>query len=487
MANANDIAKNAMSSIQSGGQALTDAQKQQQALEEQRRQQTADYLNNIEDPMAQGQGGYSADEASAIQDTAGLSGLNGQYGAISSDLSNLYNPDSVSPSADFLAGQQLTPQQQQDIVTGAGITAGRGAQAAKDAVGRAVAATGGNPMALATYRARLDRQGAGDAADAMTQSRINASNTARSAAANAEQMREQGGQNTFSQGSTIANEKAGIVGQQAGLENEGSTRAGTVANTRLGTQQNALQYYQGQNQQADTDAQNAQNRQQQTYQTQTGGTTSAANTGVNASQTPSTFDKIIGGVGGALSFLEDGDYLSGGMDAIVGEDGPEKVVQAADLPLSSVGMDHGVQSQKAQPFWKRLQQNMSTADRSVQPGQQPAKWSKVDTYSTLGKLGGGIARSFMEDGGFSDTAMAAPSASRTPFQTPGSGSPAPVSFRRRGSFMADGGIITQPTRVRLAPGEAVVPLDYRPGAKMRPSMAALPAVRTRQPFGAARA
>jgi hypothetical protein len=52
-----------------------------------------------------------------------------------------------------------------------------------------------------------------------------------------------------------------------------------------------------------------------------------------------------------------------------------------------------------------------------------------------------------------------------------------------GAPQGTNGIFTAPTRVNLHKGEAAVPLSYRAGAKVRPSMAALPAAKTRQPYG----
>ena len=51
------------------------------------------------------------------------------------------------------------------------------------------------------------------------------------------------------------------------------------------------------------------------------------------------------------------------------------------------------------------------------------------------------------------------------------------------SMLAEGSIVTKPTRVTLEQDEAVVPLSYRAGAKVRPSVAMKPM--GRQFYGAA--
>jgi hypothetical protein len=218
----------------SANQLQTNAQAAQAA--QQNATQAQDYLTPIEQQMASGQGGYSPDELSQIR---------------------------------------MTPEQQQQMVTSAGISAGTQTAAATDAAQRAANASGGNPLALAAYRARAAQQEGAQAGDAMTQARVAASNAA---------------------------------AQRA--ENIGQTRIGQQ-NVGLGLQS---QYQQQQNQ----DVQNALNRQ-----------TTGAGQGIQASQTPSTFDKIMGGIGGFLGALDEGYAADGGggmRDAVVAEGGPEAVV-----------------------------------------------------------------------------------------------------------------------------------------------------------------
>ena len=203
---------------------------------------SANYLNNIEDPLAQGQGGYNASELSQIN---------------------------------------MTPQQQQQMVTGAGISAGTNTAAATDAAQRATAASGGNPAAEAAYRARAASNIGAQAGDAQTQARVAASNAA--------------------------------AGRQ---EN--------IGQTRIGQQNQGLNYYQQQNAQSNQNAQNALGLQNQAYGTQTQGINGTLQAQEQASQNPNLFTEIAGGLGGALSFLDEGGM--GEEPAVVGEAGPEAIV-----------------------------------------------------------------------------------------------------------------------------------------------------------------
>lgn len=449
------------------------------------------FLNPIEQTLAQGGGGYSADEASQIR---------------------------------------MTPEQQADIVNRAGTTAGAATAAGVDAATRAANAAGGNPAAVAAYRGRAAQQEGAQAADAMTNARIGASNAA---------------------------------AQRA--ENIGQTRIGQQ-NVGLGLQQ---QYQQQQNQ----NEQNAQNRQVQGSQI-----------GLQASQTPSTFDKVMGGIGGALSFLDEG---GGGGNAVVAENGPEAVVrlepklsegqrrmygqeigahtarassqvqnadhvlappqreaairaktfleqsasakdpvtasqlaqkadltsrelgpgksdpvldklrdinrpsgppsykeegggsgeadepEGSDIPSSST--QQGDDAATSQPWYKRF---MSSIQPQPPTGQAPGAPSQMrangptpqspqmQSARTLGAGIGKVASLFLEDGW----------TGREPGRWDGTSDGTVNSvakFMEEGSPMeaADGAIFTKPTEIKMAPNEAAVPLGYRARAKARPSMA----------------
>lgn len=396
-----------------------------------------------------------------------------------------YANDNANAGAtqDYLTGTllpqlQMTPEEQQRIVTGAGISAGTGTQAAVGGAQRAANAAGGNPLALAAYRARAAKTQGVNAGDAMTQARIGASN-------------------------------------------EAAQRTGTIAN-----------YYQGLQSQQNQNAQNDMNRQTQANQL-----------GVSASQTPSTFDKIMGGISGAVSAIPKLDEGGTGSTAIVGEGGPEKIVDLTggggpsymddggfdvtpsggfDLYPGNANAETAAPSTPHPSFWQKLQASMKGGGFSGGPGSalpssgsgQQRPWSPVDTYtgfgSTVGKLAG-----MLEDGGVSDvrdvsfpegmeqrmkTALGGkPYAPAVPDKKPAyRAHPAdhqapswPQGMEQRmetitgGEHHADGGIgmqgrngiFTKPTQVKLGRNDAVVPLNYRARAKVRPSMAALPAAR----------
>jgi hypothetical protein len=460
------------------GQDLTDATKQDQAeaqglvnqsgqiygTEQGARGSTADYLNNVEDPLAQGNGGYNANETSQIE---------------------------------------MTPEQKQQMVTSAGISAGTNTAAATDAAQRATAAAGGNPAALAAYRARAASNVGAQAGDAQTQARVAA--------------------------------------QQAG-----AGEAENVGTTRLGQQTQGLNYYQGQNAQANSNAQNALGLQEeaqgltnqatglqsqalgnenQTYGTQTSGAVGTGNTAQAASQNPTTFDKTMGAIGGALSFLDDGDSGSG-EPAVIGENGPEAVVKMSKsymdggdvgsgetetegnaLPTDGAGDAGG--SGEADPrswFQKTMtkvrqqnqqQQQQQQSQPQFQPqSQQSGTPTAVKSWNTVGQGVGKIASMFMEDGDIMPDWRAAGGRSEaSEIGRPDAEQVAGRSYRAMGGepahvsemFNSDGGVIsgpggalvTKPTKVMLAKDDAVVPLNYRARAKVRPS-AAMPLIRNLQ-------
>jgi hypothetical protein len=109
----------------------------------------------------------------------------------------------------------------------------------------------------------------------------------------------------------------------------------------MGQQQYGMSTLQQQGQTQNQNAQNARQRQQQTYGTQTSGTNQATAIGAaadNANKSrPGIFDKIVGGVTGAVGALGGGEGMKaigladGGVVtkptyALIGEDGPEAVV-----------------------------------------------------------------------------------------------------------------------------------------------------------------
>jgi hypothetical protein len=88
------------------------------------------------------------------------------------------DPTKLSQSSDFVSRYRMTPQQQRDIVTGAGISAGTGYRAAIGDLERNATAAGMDPMGVAAAKQRMLRSAAGEGGDAMTLARIQASREA---------------------------------------------------------------------------------------------------------------------------------------------------------------------------------------------------------------------------------------------------------------------------------------------------------------------
>lgn len=367
----------------------------------------------------QGQQYQTADQQLANQYADQSSGTRAYLNPIESNLAGGgggYNPSEVSQI-------EYTPGDVNNIVQNAAITAGGQTAATVGAADRAAAAAGGNPSALATYRSRAAQTEGNQAADAMTNARVAAK------------------------------------GAEAG-------GAEAVGGARMGQQQEGLNYFGGLQGQQQQTALAEQGLGQAAYGTQTSGTNAAADTGLKASQTPSTLDKVIGGVAGAVSSLADGrtggtsDYLADGRtEAVAGEDGPEMIIEAAhhmddggQLPpsvnqpaMGTLPPQPGFGSQ-AKTILHNYLSSASPAPASPAGGQHP--WSPVDTWSGAGKAVGGLAH-YLADGGQVPQPPAAPK------------------------------LITSPTRVKLSPGDQVVPLSFRPNAKIRPS-AAIPAMQAMQ-------
>jgi hypothetical protein len=423
-------ANNAQNTIQAGAQSLNQQNNQELQQAQQNLSGTAQQLNSLEDPLAAGQGGYTQQEVSQIE---------------------------------------MSPEQQQQLIANAGISAGAANTAGLQQATQAANAVGGNPSALMAYTNRVNQQNAANAGNAATNARVQA--------------------------------------QQA---LSGETQQ--VGNAQLAQQNQGLSYLQGQNAQANQNAQNALQRNEQTYGTQTGGTNQATGNQINASQTPSTFDKIMGFLGGLedgvyIPHYEDGTEPAGGHHAIVGEGGPERIVNkypygaryaengtVATMPHYGDGYsgDAGAGwpnsagaappvSQNAPnpaptPFWKQLggalqqrqqqqvaQGGMAGSSGSTRGG---SGWNPTTPYSQVGNLAGSVASAaipalaaYLEDGGvmssFAEDGYHADSMNGHPQGT--------------------NGLFTKPTHVALKPGDAVVPLSHKPHtAKVRPSMAMMP-------------
>jgi hypothetical protein len=358
--------------------------------------------------VTQGQADMAgAIDANALKASKGYAeGLMSNWERTDDRMDEAANSDELGLSENFTSDYEMTPEQQQDIVTGAGISAGTGYRAAKDDLVRRSLAAGVDPLGVAAASSRLEREAAGEAGDAMTLARIGASDAAAKRIQTAEDMRlgaaqEQANQRMeaaeasgtlglqsgsewehtrlgaeqdisdrkLSAAQTTAAQRIGTESEIAGRENDlendtQKTKAtntlsvydrlsgnyGKVADTRLGGQQNKVNYETGQQQMANQNANAAADRRVGVYGT-TGELTNAAtgNQIRNASR-PSTWEKVaglgIGAVGavtggGGIPGLGGGKSKGGGATggviteptvAVLGEAGPEVVVPLTSRP-----------------------------------------------------------------------------------------------------------------------------------------------------------
>jgi hypothetical protein len=153
----------------------------------------------------------------------------------------------------------------------------------------------------------------------------------------------------------------------------GSQAGQTVANERIAGQNTYRQYLGGQSNTMLNASQTARGQQigayggqTSAYGTQMGATNQATSTAVNANGQPGTADKIIGGITGAISALEDGGAGKKGKLAIVGEHGPEWVG-----PLEDGGMAPGSAAGNI-PRYGGAPPTVSMLQPGTQPAPQPA-------------------------------------------------------------------------------------------------------------------
>lgn len=524
-------------------------------------------INNLENQYMAGQGGYTPQEASAIQGnpqgwqqyynpmaqglssaatqeaqglssaasnpanlqsgqavqnladaiTGGTNGLNSQLDTMDARVRGAIDPNALSQSQNANAAEQFGPAAQQAMVTGAGISAGLQDQAAVDAMQRSALAAGSSPAGVAAYRARMARQQAIDSGNAMTQARATAAQLGMQGATTAEQQRlgaqqyltgrqvgaeQQLGQfgvtsraadvaqrvnaiqNTEAQriaaqqgasqmqmnaaatggqaqmGAATTSGQAGMYGQQNADVNA-SNRAAAIGQMRIGQQNVGLAGQKQTQSQMNQNAQNAYQRQQQTYGTQTGAGNQAANMGLAASQTPSTWDKIAGGIAGGLGavagFIADGDVATSPQLRVLGEDGPEAVV----------------------PYRARIQQALKGASGALAGASGSARLGQPQPQSPWARLAGSaadVAGAYRARRGMSNALQTTGNQllnqdlqNMTQVQPPQVNPPQPPEQMNQGK------IVTKPTLAVIGEDEpeAVVPLNFRARAKTRPSMVAV--------------
>lgn len=193
-------------------------------------------------------------------------GVDSTLSSAESRVRGAYDPNALRANSDSLNRIRMTPREEQDIVTKAGISGGMKYRAAIGDMDQKARAAGLDPVAAAAMRGRYLRNAAADSADAMTGARVQASNARAGRETTAENLR-MGGERTAADIGTGTEMALGTQRLNANTTREGmrldsqrdiaSRRAGiaqTLGQTRLGAEQGI----------------NAQQRQQAQYNATTG-------------------------------------------------------------------------------------------------------------------------------------------------------------------------------------------------------------------------
>lgn len=290
-------------------------------------------------PLLAGQGGYTPEQIAAIQNKEALESLrtspdalksnyltDTEQGSIMGDQSGIRRSlgdvnAAVDPAsvADFEARTRLTPEQQQAMATSAARDQSLEARSTMDHNIEAARSAGMDPLGIASYASRSNRQAQIDAANAAASARVAAGQEAAG--------REQ---NILGAHQTLAQQRAAAANTQltseTGMENAASQRAAAIAGNRQttnqsnqGTQYSQGQYIEGQNAGraagvADTNlaaskegrdyltSQGAQNIgaglaeqgiQNQVYGTQTGGEVASTNSQIEADKKPAWWQSLL--------------------------------------------------------------------------------------------------------------------------------------------------------------------------------------------------
>ena len=150
--------------------------------------------------------------------------VRGALGSTRTGVQGALDPTRMRADAGALSRMRMSPEEQQRIVTGAGITAGNHYQNEIGDLDRRAMAANMDPAGVAAMRDRMERHSAEDAGDAMTQARIGASNAAAAREGSAESMRIGAEQGYAGQ----------AAGSQLALGNQAIGAAGQLEGTRLG-------------------------------------------------------------------------------------------------------------------------------------------------------------------------------------------------------------------------------------------------------------
>lgn len=198
-------------------------------------------------------GDYSRSVDSTLQGTA-------------ANVRGAYDPAALRADRTSLDRIRMTPEEEQDIVTSAGISGGMKYRASAGELDRRSRAAGIDPVGAAAMRGRYLREGAATSADAITNARVAASNARAGREGSAESLRMRGESTAADIGTgtemALGNQalnanttREGIrIGAQRDISNRLADRATTIGQTRVGTEQGI----------------NAQQRQQNQYNASTG-------------------------------------------------------------------------------------------------------------------------------------------------------------------------------------------------------------------------
>lgn len=171
-----------------------------------------------------GQGLQNSFDPNTLRPTSGFyNALGSGVDEFGRSVNQALDPNSLKVSDEFLKNYQLTPQQQQDIVTSAGATVGNRDKAAIGELERRARAAGTNPLGVAAQRMRMERESSANAADAGTAARVAASAEAAKRLQTGEAMRIGAGQ-TY----------AGLKTDAAGRVLDAGYRAATAAENARG-------------------------------------------------------------------------------------------------------------------------------------------------------------------------------------------------------------------------------------------------------------
>lgn len=383
-------------------------------------------------------------------------GFEGAFGATAGNVRGAIDPSAVTTSDQFLQDYNMSPEERQDIVTGAGISAGTGYRAAAGELQRRGAAAGASPLAIGAYRARMEREGAAAAGDAMTQARIKASEAAAGRKISGEELRQQGGRylTDVRTGTEMGLGQEALRGQEA-LGEQARQQENLMETNRQGAQQFLTQ--------ADMDAARAagtariQNAQNVTGVGQ-GAREFAATTGTGIATAQ---DRDLAARNAAIAqnrqaaeqYNQDARYgrgmaantalsnrAAGVGDTRLNQQNLARNYYTGQSGQANANAEAARQRQLGAYATQTSGTNQATAI-GEQAASRPALWEKI-ANTALGAVGAATGAGFI-----------------------------PKPKPKSGGAMAEGGVVSSPTVALLGEEgpEMVTPLTYRARAKIRPS------------------